>query len=353
MSQPLVSRHLTAGVPPCGGKIRTLPEDFQVEEQPAYLPNGAGEHLFLWIEKRGVDTPRVARALAAALGIKDREVSYAGLKDRHAITRQFFSVPSTAEEKLPAFSLEGVTVLSARRHQNKLRPGHLRGNIFTLRIREVTDPGAARAAFAQLTEEGLPNFFGAQRFGIRGDNAQQGMALLRGEKLPVRPERFLRKLYLSAAQSLLFNQALAARMDAGTWRTALLGDVLKKSDSGGAFVCVDPAVDQPRVDRFEVSPAGPLFGPKMLPATQAVAEAEAALLGPHGLHPSDFMRGGDETLGARRAYRVRLEEPQFLEEGRDLVLRFGLTSGSYASGVLEELLKTQLPGEPEEADSSP
>lgn len=340
--------YLTSEWPGCGGRARVEPEDFVVEEVPAYAPSGAGEHLYLWIEKRAVDTPKVVRALSAALGVPEREIGYAGLKDRWAVTRQLFSVPARVEEKVSGFALEGAQVLWTKRHGNKLRSGHLRGNRFTLRLRGVQEAGAARASFEHLASEGLPNFFGPQRFGARGDNAENGFLLLRGQRLPVRPERFQRKLYLSAAQSLLFNEALAARLKDGTWARALEGDVLRKLDSGGAFVCEDPAVDQPRVDRFEVSPAGPMFGPKLLAARGAVAEAEAALLKAHGLTASDFLRGGDETQGARRPYRIRLETPAFEAEGEDVVIAFTLPAGSYATVVLRELLKEDAEGPAEE-----
>lgn len=333
-------RFLTAEVPSCGGRAKEAPEDFEVEEVPAYLPCGEGEHLYLWIEKRGVDTPSVARALARALGIAEREVSYAGLKDRQAVTRQWFSVPARgASEKLPGLELPSARVLSSALHRNKLRTGHLRGNRFRIRLRGVLDAGAARASFGRLAAEGLPNFFGAQRFGARGDNARLGRQLLVGERLPTRPDRFRRRLYLSALQSELFNRALGARLEEGTWRTALHGDVLRKADTGGLFVCREPPVDQGRVDAFEVSPAGPIYGPKMTRAEGEVAAREGALLAAEGLAIGDFAKGGGEAEGGRRAYRVRLDGAALEEDGADLILSFSLPRGSYATVALGELLK--------------
>lgn len=335
---------LSAGVPGCGGAFKLSPEDFEVEELPAYLPSGEGEHLFVRVEKRGRDTREVVRALAAALGVPEGEVGVAGMKDRQAVTRQWLSVPARAEGKLESFALEGVRVLEARRHGNKLRTGHLRGNRFRLRLRDVRDAGAARESFAQLVARGLPNYFGEQRFGRAGDNADLGRKLLLGERLPRRPDRFQRKLYLSAFQSRLFNAALAARLEAGTFAQALLGDVLRKEDTGGLFVCEAPEVDGPRVAAFEVSPAGPLFGPKMPKAAHAVAEAEAALLAAEGVTLEDLKaRGGGETEGGRRAYRVRLGSPELGAEGADLWLSFELPRGSYATEVLHELLKDAAP----------
>jgi hypothetical protein len=171
------------------------------------------------------------------------------------------------------------------------------------------------------------------------DNAELGRRLLLGERLERPPTPFQRKLYLSAFQSLLFNRALAGRIRAGTLGRALVGDVLRKSDTGGLFVCAEPALDQPRVDAFEVSPAGPLFGPKMLKAGGAVAAAEETLLEDGGVTLEDFRRGRGETEGGRRAYRVRLEGAAIEEEGRDVLLSFTLPRGSYATVVLEEVMK--------------
>jgi tRNA pseudouridine13 synthase len=330
---------LTEGVPGCGGAFKLVPEDFEVEELPAYNPSGEGEHLFLWVEKRGRDTREVVRALAQTLGVPEGEVGVAGMKDRHAVTRQLLSVPARAEPKLAGFSLEGVSVLWARRHGNKLRTGHLRGNRFKLRLRGVKDPGAARETLSQLVARGVPNYFGEQRFGRARDNADRGKALLLGQRLPQRPDRFQRKLYLSAFQSHLFNKALAERLRAGTLDRALLGDVLRKEDTGGLFVCESPEVDGPRVAAFEVSPAGPMFGPKMTPAAHGVAQAEAALLAQEGMTLSDFARGGGETEGTRRPYRVRIGTPGLTPEGEDLLLSFELPRGAYATEVLAELLK--------------
>ncbi|HZH04167.1 MAG TPA: tRNA pseudouridine(13) synthase TruD, partial [Myxococcaceae bacterium] len=292
--------YATATWPGCGGAFKTVPEDFEVEEVPAYEPSGKGEHLFLWVEKRGVSTPEVASTLAQAVGLPEREVGYAGLKDKQGVTRQFFSIPARHEDRVGLFVLPGAQVLWGKRHGNKLRTGHLYGNRFVLRLRGVERPEAARAAFGALEEGGVPNFFGAQRFGAADTNAAAGKALILGQRLPARPSRFERKLFLSAYQSLLFNRALARRMEAGTWSQALPGDVMRKLPEGGVFRCDSPELDQPRVAAFEVSPAGPLFGPKMFEAADPVRAAEAALLVEEKVSLEDFRRGGDETEGGRR-----------------------------------------------------
>ncbi|HYV44438.1 MAG TPA: tRNA pseudouridine(13) synthase TruD [Myxococcaceae bacterium] len=324
-----------------GGRIKETPEDFEVEEIPAYLPSGQGGHLYLWVEKRGVGTEPLARRLAEALGVDPGDVGWAGLKDHQAVARQFFSVPASAEPKVAGLQLEGVKVLSAVRHGNKLRPGHLRGNRFRIRVRDASDPDAAEARLRALSEQGVPNFYGEQRFGADARNAELGRRLLLGERLERPPSRFQRKLYLSAFQSELFNRALQARIAQGTFARALEGDVMRKEDSGGLFVCQSPQDDQPRVDRFEISPAGPLFGPKLPPASGAVHQAEEALLAASGVSMEQLRsRGRGEAEGARRAYRIRLGEPSLQREGADLLVNFTLPKGSYATVVLQELLGT-------------
>jgi tRNA pseudouridine13 synthase len=331
----------TADLPGSGGRLKVEPEDFEVEEIPAYAPSGEGEHLFVWLEKRGRDTQDVAAELARGLGVPEREVSYAGMKDRRAVTRQFLCLPAAAEARLPEQKLEGVRLLWWQRNSTRLRTGHLRGNRFRIRIRDIRDGAAARAVLERLGQTGLPNYFGSQRFGLDDQNAGLGKRLLLGQKLPRAPTRFLRKLFLSSYQAELFNRLLAARLLAGQLGTALAGDVLRKSDTGGAFVCEDPAADQPRVDGFEVSPAGPMFGPKMLAAAGEPGRAEAALLAEEGLTVADFRRGRGETEGARRAYRVRFVPEEVALDANGLLLAFELPKGSYATVLLREVMKEE------------
>lgn len=327
---------LCSDLPGCGGAFKLVPEDFEVEELPAYLPSGEGEHLYLWVEKCGRTTPEVAKLLAKHFGRREREVGYAGLKDRQAVTRQFFSVPGATPEAAGAFRHPDVRVLSCARHRNKLKTGHLAGNRFRVRLRGVRDPAAAQAVLERLSITGLPNFYGEQRFGRSGDNATQGKRLLAGQTRT--SGRFERKLMLSALQAELFNRALVERIRTGTLGTALLGDVLKRCDSGGEFVCKDPAREQPRLDRFEVSPAGPIFGPRMTAAEGDVAASEQALLAAEGLTIDSFREGGAEAQGARRPYRVRLEGHRLEPEGEDLWIEFTLPRGSYATVLLRELI---------------
>jgi tRNA pseudouridine13 synthase len=331
---------LTEDLPGTGGRLKDVPEDFQVEEVPAFAPTGTGKHLWLWVEKRARDTQEVARELARAAGVDVREVGYAGLKDRQAVTRQAFTVPLPEGGALGDFNLPGVRVLETAATERKLRTGQLSGNVFRIRLRDTDVQGAAAPVLERLQRLGLPNYFGAQRFGRAGDNAARGRALLLGQRLPGRVDRMQRRLYLSAYQSLLFNRALAARLRAGLYGRALLGDVLRRADSGGLFLCEDAAVDQPRVDRLEVSPTGPVFGWKVKPLPKGeVGQREAELLAEEKLPEGAFRSGKGETEGARRAYAVPLLGLSLDTEGRDVLLCFQLPKGSYATVLLEEVMK--------------
>jgi tRNA pseudouridine13 synthase len=330
---------LTLELPGTGGRLKDVPEDFQVEELPAFPPTGEGAHLWLWVEKTGRDTQEVARGLARAAQVDVREVGYAGLKDRQAVTRQAFTVPVPTSAALDV-ALPGVRVLQTQRTERKLRTGQLSGNAFRVRLRAVRAPEAAAAVLQRLQALGLPNYFGAQRFGRAGDNAARGRALLLGQRLPGRVDRMQRRLYLSAYQSLLFNRALALRLEAGLYGRAVQGDVLRRADSGGLFLCEDEALDQPRVERLEVSPTGPVFGWKVKPLpTGAVGLAEAALLAEEGLPEGAFKKGKGETEGARRAFAVPVGEFEAHPEGQDVWLSFRLPRGSYATVLLDEVMK--------------
>jgi len=329
---------LTVDLPGSGGRLKEAPEDFVVEEVPAFAPTGTGEHLWLWVEKVGRDTHEVARALARAAGVAVREVGYAGQKDRQAVTRQAFTVPLRGHPV--TLDLPGVRVLRTERTAKKLRTGQLAANVFRLRLRDVRAPEASYAVLERLRRLGLPNYFGPQRFGRAMDNAARGRAVLLGERLPARVSAMQRRLYLSAYQALLFNRALASRLLEGLYGRALEGDVLRRADSGGLFVCRDVPAEQPRVERLEVSPTGPMFGWKVKPLpTGAVAEREAKLLEEEGLTWEVLRLGKGETEGARRAYAVPVHGLESSLEGADLWLSFRLPKGSYATVLLDEVVK--------------
>jgi tRNA pseudouridine13 synthase len=333
---------VTEGIPGSGGVLRRSPEDFRVDEVPAYLPSGTGPHLYVRIEKRGRTTRDALRALAHLLGVPDRDAGYAGLKDKDAVTTQWLSFPVAKDPDPAALAAPGIRVLEVSRHGNKLRAGHVRANRFELAVRGG-DLAPATASVAALAERGLPNFFGPQRFGLEGRNAAVGRALILGERTPetarAARDRFLRRLSISAYQAELFNRWLVERLSDGLFATALEGDVLKKLDTGGLFTCEDPAADASRVARFEVTPAGPMFGHKLRAAAGEALRREERLLAAEGITLDAFARGGGEAEGTRRAARLRVDvRLDGLEDGYRAA--FELPKGSYATVVMRELMKT-------------
>jgi tRNA pseudouridine13 synthase len=337
---------VTADLPGSGGTVKASPADFRVDEIPAYPLSGSGAHLWLHVEKRGRTTREVVGALARALGVADRDVGYAGLKDKSAVTTQWLSLPVARDPDPSALAGDGFRVLAATRHANKLRTGHLRGNRFEVVVRGG-DAARAVSCAGALAARGLPNFFGAQRFGAAGRNAEVGRALLLGrtadaEVRRAARDRFLRRLCISAWQSRAFNAWLAERLRDGLFAAALRGDVLKKLATGGVFTCDDPERDTARIAAFEVSPAGPLFGHRLQPAAGEAASREERLLAAEGVGHADLLRGGGEAEGTRRAGRLPVAIAVVaLPEGYRA--SFELPKGSYATVVLAELTKGEVP----------
>jgi tRNA pseudouridine13 synthase len=339
---------LTADLPGVGGHIKDRPEDFEVEEVPAYEPSGSGAFLYLWIEKRAMGAEYFTRQIAKRLEIAPRDVGTAGLKDRHAVARQMVSVPATAEARLAQLEGDGIHILKVGRHGNKLRPGHLRGNRFRILIREPSAPERIEPIVARLRRDGLPNFYGPQRFGKDGETARLGFALLRKEPPPPsadgrRPNLrspFLRKLAVSAAQSVLFNSYLARRLGDGLFRRVLPGDVMAKWPVGGLFVAEDVAREQERFDKRETVHTGPIFGRKTFAAKEQAAEREAAILAAAGLSPAAFHGFGKLVQGSRRHNLVYLDGLNATLDSEGLRLAFFLPAGSYATILLQEIMKS-------------
>lgn len=347
--EPVAARLLSRELPGTGGRLRSEHTDFRVEEIPAYAASGVGDHIFLTFTKDGLNTHDAVTRIAGALGVAARDIGVAGLKDRHAITTQTISLPPpiTPEAAL-AIVVPGLALLSAVRHNHKLRTGHLKGNRFTLIARGLacdvdTAVSRARAIFDCLSQApGLPNWYGEQRFGRDSQNAAAGWRLLTTGQGPRDPSR--RRLLASALQSELFNRALAARIDAGLFTTALLGDVLKKTDTGGLFDCADTETDTARLRAGQVVPTGPMFGPKMRATTPgSPAEAwERSVLGDLGLDAVPW--DGRLAEGTRRPLAVTIESPvaRACDDVPDaLELAFTLPKGSYATCVWAELAKTE------------
>ncbi len=334
---------LTADLPGIGGRIKQSPEDFEVEEIPAYEPCGSGDFLYLWVEKRGMGAEYFVRQIARRLEIAPGEVGTAGLKDRHAVTRQMVSVPGNVEDRLDRLNGDGITLLRTSRHGNKLKPGHLHGNRFRILIRDA-DPAAPERLppiLDQLRRDGLPNYYGPQRFGRDGETLRLGLALLHGEPTKAR-NPFLRKLALSAAQSALFNEYLGRRLRDGLLRRVLPGDVMAKWPFGGLFVAEDLPREQARFDARETVSAGPIFGRKTFAAQDEAAEREEAVLKDAGLTRASFHGFGKLVQGTRRHNLIYLDDLKADFEPEGLRLIFTLPAGSYATGVLSEVMKTAI-----------
>jgi tRNA pseudouridine13 synthase len=351
LDPPLV----TADLPGIGGTIKIEPEDFDVEEIPAYQPSGSGDFLNLWIEKRDMGAEYFTRQVAKRLNVSPGEIGTAGLKDRRAVTRQWVSAPASAEANLPKLDGDGIRVLQVSRHTNKLRPGHLHGNRFRVLVRSAGDSPAQpvqasrphyegiAAIVERLRQHGLPNFYGAQRFGRDGETLQIGFALLRGET-PERKVRnpFLKKLALSAAQSALFNHYLGQRLQDGLLRRVLPGDVMAKIPFGGMFVAEDVAREQQRFDSRETITAGPIVGRKTFPAKDEAAEREAATLAAFDLTTAQFAGFGKLLQGTRRHNLVYVEDLAWEETPDGMRFTFTLPAGSYATILLRELMKNDV-----------
>lgn len=330
----------TSDLPGVGGRIKVEPEDFLVEEIPAYRPSGEGDHLYLWIEKRDLSHEFLLRHLARALDVSPRDIGTAGIKDRRAVTRQWISVPRSAESRLAQLDLEGLRVLQTAAHTNKLKTGHLKGNRFRILIRDTEGDvlSAAERIAETLRLHGFPNYYGGQRFGRDGDTLQAGWRLLTGNVRPRRRDSRLR-LQLSAVQSHLFNECLRRRIDDGLLDRVLLGDVMQVVESGGLFVVEDETTEQSRATSGETVVTGPLFGPKMKAAEGEVAVREATVLTESGLRAEDFERFKKLTRGARRAYLIRPDVLAVESVESGILVRVTLPPGSYATVLLRELMK--------------
>lgn len=330
-------------------QIKALPEDFVVEEIPAYEPCGEGEHLFVRFTKRGLNTDEAVRTIAKALKANPRDAGVAGLKDRVGVTTQTvsFFLPKKLHPDADAtalqLQLDGITVLAAARHGNKIKTGHLHGNRFDVLVRDVAseEMNALQESLEAIKTEGVPNAYGEQRFGRDKDNASQARAWLRGEGAAPKDPRARRFLF-SALQSEAFNHVLARREKEGTWNRCLRGDLLQKADSGGLFLCEDVEKESPRCVSGEVSPTGPMFGPKMR-ETEADArviedESKREIIG-----DIDWSLARGLGDGTRRALRLWVSDLRFFtEEVGFLRVQFVLPKGAYATTVISRAISATI-----------
>ncbi|MBK6436123.1 MAG: tRNA pseudouridine(13) synthase TruD [Rhodanobacteraceae bacterium] len=324
------------GGAPLRGKLRVEPEDFFVDEQLGFEASGSGEHWFIHIEKRGANTGFVAKQLAQFAGVTERDVGYAGMKDRHALARQSFTVLAKKGQDTDwsQCAIEGVTVLSALRHARKIQRGALRGNAFVIRLREV-DGGrdAAAAVVRTIAAQGVPNYFGEQRFGRGGANVEKALAMFAGKRV----ERAERSILLSAARSELFNAVLATRVADGSWQVATDGDVFQL-DGRSAIFGPEPIGDElrERAARGDIHPTGPMFGRGELRTTDAVHALELAVLATHPELCAGLIAAGLDQ--ERRSLRLMARDIQCEWDGADLITHFTLPAGAHATTVLRELV---------------
>ncbi|MGD8525033.1 MAG: tRNA pseudouridine(13) synthase TruD [Thioalkalispiraceae bacterium] len=328
------------GGPAVKGQIRRCPADFQVDEILGFEPDGQGEHFLLHVRKTNTNTEWLARQLAKFVGIKPMDVSYAGLKDRNAITTQWFSVrlPGNAEPDWQAFATQDYQVLQAQRHSRKLRRGSLQGNRFNIRVTGLDgDLELLETRLQRIQQQGVPNYFAEQRFGHGGDNLEMADKLLTaGQRIK---NRHKRSLYISAARSFLFNQVCAARVENHSWLTGLAGDAMMLAGSHSFFIAenIDTTIQQ-RLAQGDIMTTGPLWGRGQLP-TQAQASAlEEQVLAPY----AQWLQGL-EQLGLKQERRALCVKPHDMRWQIDtqqycLQVEFTLPAGSYATSVLREAI---------------
>ncbi len=335
---------LNADAPSIDAVIKRDPEDFVVEEVAAYEPCGEGEHLFLWIQKRDVSAEGLLQHLSTTLKIPTRDIGAAGMKDRRAITRQWVSVPASAESRLERVETSAVQVLKSARHRNKLKTGHLVANRFEIHVRGIAKPlrESVYESAARVSVGGFPNYFGPQRFGHGGQTATQGFDLLKGQlrtnQIPRQRRRFLIRLCISAAQSMVFNSVLGNRITDGRITTVTVGDVLQKTESGGMFVCENVEVDQSRLEAGEVALTGPMHGPKMRRAEGDAAKWDEAGLARWELTEEQFAEFSRVAHGTRRRMMVTAEDLETEPATGGVKLKVTLPSGVYATVLLREVL---------------
>ncbi|HMS84149.1 MAG TPA: tRNA pseudouridine(13) synthase TruD [Nitrospira sp.] len=341
--EPPAEPFLTSDLPGIGGRIRSVPEDFQVEERPLYLPCGSGEHLYVTITKRGLSTPDLVRRLSSTLGIKAQAIGVAGLKDARAVTTQMISLQGIVPEQVARLPIDetllNVTVLG--RHRNRLRTGHHAGNRFRLTIRDVAGHAKDTVSMIleRLTRRGIPNYFGPQRQGKDGTNYQTGAALLHDARRREKMNRNQRIWYLNTYQSFLFNQILARRIE--QIDRVFIGDWAMKSENGACFQVDDAEQEQPRADRFEISPTGILFGSRVSWAGGEPGAIEEAVIAEAGATKDTLVSAAKACgfRGERRALRVPLSDLEWALDGDTLTICFRLPPGAYATSVLRELMK--------------
>ncbi len=327
------------GGPQSQGKLKAQAIDFVVREKLSFQPEGIGEHVFIQIEKVGENTEYIARLLARFAGVRQRDIGFAGLKDRHAVTTQWFSVwlPGKDEPDWNKIESDTIRVLQIQRHLRKLKRGVLSENEFEIRIRDCKgDKALLEQQLQKITKQGMANYFGPQRFGIKGQNLNKALALFDGAKV----KRELRSIYLSAARAYLFNQVLARRVLENNWNKAIAGDVLMfdKSNSYFVFDQQDNSLVE-RVSAGKIHPSGMMFGDDKLETFALALKFESDIVAENQVLTEGLSKF--DLKNDRRSLRVFANNLQWeFEAQNNLVLRFALPPGSYATSLIRELIDT-------------
>lgn len=338
---PLPGWNWFLGKPLVSAVIRARAEDFRVWELPLIAAEGSGTHLWLEVEKRNANTNWVAERLAQAAGVAVRDVGFAGMKDRRGISSQWYSLALQEADNADwqDWRIPDVTILQGKLHGRKLKRGALKGNRFRITLRQLAgEPEKLEQRLQQIAEHGVPNYFGPQRFGHGGRNVERGVHWLEnGGRLP----RNKKSIYLSSVRSFLFNQVLSERVEQANWNRLIDGDVAILEGSRSLFPCDVPDQEmKQRCAEFDIHPTGPLAGDggRVLP-TAAAAELEQSVLRPDQRLAEALVSRRVES--ARRSLRVRPFDLSWEWEGPDLVLKFELPAGAYATSVLRELVLTE------------
>ena len=327
------------GDPCVCGKIRTTAEDFQVDEIPGFTPDGKGDHVYLTLRKTGLTTNAVARQLRDFCRVQARDIGYAGMKDKHAVTTQTFSInlAGIPEPDWTEIESDSIKVIDTARHPRKLKRGVLKGNRFKLVIRELEGSLACvEQRLQQIKTQGVPNYFGVQRFGHEGANIEKAWRLFNEPGMKVKRDE--RSMLFSSVRSMLFNAVLNERVAQGNWSKLLEGEVINLDGTERHFQeAVDEVLIQ-RASELDVHPTGPLPGidSRAIRPSAEAGEIETGVLNGY----QEWFAGLQyfRLEHARRALRIAVRHLEWELHGNTLTLAFGLTSGAYATVVLREFL---------------
>ncbi len=329
--------------------VRAAPEDFQVDEWLGFEADGEGDHMLLRVRKRSANTFWVAKQLARISGVHPRDVGYAGLKDRDAIAEQSFTVPlrSRVADQWLGVNGEGFEVIAASRHRRKLKRGALKGNAFKIVLRDFpADPSRIEERLQRISANGVPNYFGPQRFGREAQNIRVATRWFEGGRAP--QDRLERGFAISAARSALFNLILAERVRTGTWNRLLEGDLANLDGSGSIFAVesLDDVLIQ-RCETMDIHPSGPLWHGDSA-ASGTVREIELAIASQYPKLCEGLAKVGLEP--ERRALRVRVSDLAWTIEANTLHLSFRLGKGAFATAVLHEIIDNAFASDMPESD---